>query len=165
MNKGQINHVFSFILITVVISATIFLSIKLTGALLTNTCDAEFVSVQRTIDEIARTYDTIGTKQNLEVLSACNAEFLCIFSQDWDGTTGLSALNVSSSAQSQLALAATIPRPKNNVFLVTGSEPIKEVSSQTKFITDGVLCLRAGGGRFYVHTEGHGRTVEISRPQ
>lgn len=161
-NHGQVNHVFSFILVTVVIVATIYLSITLMGVVEEKTCAAEISAAQRAINEIARSYDTVGTRQDVDVIAPCGTQYLCVFSQDWNGSV-TKPTGVSPSIQAQLITASRAPEPKTNVFL-TKDNTISELSAQPKFVTDEVLCVQVMAGHFTLHTEGRGRTISITKP-
>lgn len=166
MTRGQIQHVFSFILITLVIVATIYLSITLFGTLSNKTCQAEHVALERAMNELSRTYDSVGTKQDSEIIAPCGAEYLCIFSQDAEEgiIRGMLTLNVGVGIQEHLAIAASLQKPKPNVMVFEQGVPTQELTIVKFLPEDNALCIRASGGRFTIHTEGHGRTISVSIP-
>lgn len=158
--KGQIQHVFGFILVGIVIVVTVLLAIKLIGAMLNSSCEAQEKKLYNQLLEIGQTHDTFGTRQTVEVTNPCNAQLLCIFSQTTTPEE-IRSTDIPPGVREQLALAASVPAPKPNIFLVRDNV-ITELRTDQKFVTEGALCLPNSAGSFTFKTEGRGRTIHVS---
>lgn len=164
--RGQLEQIFTFFLVSIVIVATIYLGARFIGSLVDKGCEAELTKLRDVLQEIEQHYDTIGTRQTISLPTACKAESLCMFSQEEDPNTWAATTEqpISLAAYRQLEFAASVPAPKPNVFLIIDGA-IQELGIYEKLYPESLTCVPAQSGQFRIRTTGHGRTISITEAQ
>lgn len=161
--RGQIQQVFSFILIGIVIVATIYLSLRFFGVLQSSTCDAQTNKISSVLHEIEESYDTRGTRQTVEVSVACNAQALCFFPMQ--SSEAYSAASVSQTlagvGYQLLSVAEASQENRPNAYLVV-ENTIVELGVFPKITSENIHCVPSQNGRFLLHVEGTGRQAKIT---
>lgn len=159
--KAQVQHVFGFILIGIVIFSTLSLGLYFVLLLNNEGCVAKEHRLENKLLELSNTYDTYGTKQTISVSAPCAAEAICFINQDATASDMPPLTGVSGGIKKLLELAMDTPKPKPNVFLVR-DDSITEVGTITKINVDGgALCVKAQYGAFELRVEGRGRSILI----
>jgi len=82
MRLAQIQHIFGFILVGLVIVATVLLSVRLITNISDNACETEKSRLIQTLNEIQETYDTQGVRQEETIRVPCGAQAICFLGEE-----------------------------------------------------------------------------------
>lgn len=160
-NKAQIQQVFTFIFIAIVIVAILFVGIKSINGLMNKGCEVQEKKLMNAIEEILVTYDTYGTKQDITLPGACDATAICFFNNEADRLT-LSSDMISGSELAQIKNTV-----EGNIFLIQDGT-IKQLANSPKVNAtnlnggDRLFCVKNKGGIFNLRVEGQGKTILFS---
>lgn len=163
MNKGQMQQVFTFLFVAIVIVAILIVGGKSIGKLTNTGCSAQEDKLKNNIEEVLITYSTYGTKQKISLPAACNSDAICLFNNDATRNS-LTSNNIPKNIQSQIQ--STI---EGNIFLVQDNT-IKQIGNSNlvntkQSETDTLLCIKNTGGLFNLRVEGQGRKILFSEAQ
>ncbi len=161
MIRAQIQHVFGFILVSIVIIATVLLSVKLITNLSDTSCEAEKSQFIRALSEIQETYDTRGVRQEETLNIPCGAQAICFIGEEPNGGYITSSLSVAENTKVLLQQVAELDsETKNNIFLVQDGI-LEPLGNFEKITTNNIVCKQNRGGAKILF-EGTGFSVKVS---
>lgn len=169
--RGQLQHAFSFMLVAIVIVATLFLGATLINKTIIKGCEAQDQRLVRQLHEAFATYDSYGTRQTAEFSASCDAKVICFvpagtnaaaiktLSPPFADSSSAKAITTDERLQLSAAQEAEVGA---NVFLIRDGL-VKEIFDEPKIETAGpFLCVPSAGGIFYVKATGKGKTILLS---
>ena len=166
MKKAQLQQVFTFIIVAIVIATTLFFAIRMMGVIVGSSCEAQVTSLSERLQELSVSYSSRGTVQEARLQAACGSQTICYFPYTQTNSQGPIAgvpTGIQAQLQSSAALGAGDNRAPANVFLVEDNT-IRELGLFERIITqdNAVVCTQQQGGRFSLLFEGDGRSVKVS---
>jgi len=162
MKQAQIQHVFGFILVGIVIVATVLLSVRLVTNVSDTACETEKSRFAQTLREIQETYDTRGVRQEETIRIPCGAEAICFVGEEpQSGAYTTDNLPVSERTKVLLNQTAELEsETKDTVYLVQ-DDVLEPVGAFPKITNNNILCKENRGGA-QILFEGTGFGVEVS---
>ena len=166
MKKAQLQQVFTFILVAIVIITTLFFGIRMIGVITTSSCEAQIQTFSDRLEELTTSYTTRGTQQTTALRTPCGAQTICYFPAT-DVNLGDDPPGVSAGVVAQLQSSAELGTGSNtapaNVFIVEDNT-IREIGLFERITTDDnqIMCTQQSGGRFQLLFVGDGRQVSVS---
>lgn len=188
--KAQINQVFVWLIIALVIGATALFGVRSIGGLLEDKCSIDLIKFEEDLRDRTMLNNDFGSVHQ-EIFSApCDYSFVCFVDaraiEDAQATNnpGASYLDEEVLAEQPESLQPFIPFIKNsvsdgvpeNVFLFNDKDPvpsgyIREVrvgetreEVQQSYVGEySINCIQARSGRFTIIMEGLGRNTWIKQ--
>ncbi len=171
MVRGQIQHVFVFIMLIIIAGVVLLLGYKFIGGLLGQSCDVEKLEFMNGLEKALRDYASYGTHKTAAFDAPCNALQLCMvsasaFEKDSNGKFKKQTFAYPGNLIIQDAVADPNPESPTNLFLVYEkgvTEPIQLFAEKLDVAgTPKVVCVNATSGRFNLVFDGKGRTVVVT---
>ncbi len=171
MRRGQLQHVFAFIMMVLIAGAVLLLGYRFLAAIIPSACQADQLSFINSLRDDLSAYSSYGSVHHSAWSVPCKAAAVCFVDASVYGVPSSSGVYPGNSSfndpghpkiEDEVHLPST---PPANVFLVDQ----KGVAAPLPFFADKValkapsrtLCINATGGAFHAELDGGGRTVLI----
>ncbi len=170
MRRGQLQHVFAFIMMVLIAGAVLLLGYRFLAVIIPSACQADQLSFINSLRDDLSAYSSYGSVHHTAWSVPCKAAAVCFVDASAYGVPDASGVYPGSNSfhdqnqkiQDEVQNPST---PPANVFLV---DP-KGVATPLPFFADKValekplqsLCINASGGAFHAELDGGGRTVLI----
>ena len=157
-SRGQIQQVFPFLMVAIVVIATVFLGMKLFKGLSGTACDAsdaDFIAaLRRTLDENA----AYGSRNTVSVPAPCDAEEVCFVD-----TTAIASPGSAFTSDDPTITTVVRNGVRTNIFLKKESG-VMEAGFDQRIVIDSpdqYACFPVARGTFTFRVEGGGRFLTI----
>lgn len=156
MKKAQMQQMFIYIMVILVIGALILLAVQIIPKLFRQACGVEKTNFIKSLESDLNNNKNYGYKQNKVINTPCDYEEICFVNSSSttlpSGTDSIIKSEVASGTGYDVFL-------KNN----QGTEPILRMDNLA--VKGGpVICIPTQGGKFYIdmHSIGYGK-VEVAQ--
>lgn len=159
MKKAQVQQVFTYILVILVVGTILLLGLRAILNIMNKSCEVEEASFRKDLDRLLSRYSSYGNMGYEELRVPCDYEEICFINigecENIDNTVIKQECDVGTG---------------NNIFVKQGQLTIPlfaidnlEVKTEED---EGILCIEPRSNRYYFKLEGIGRgTVQISRDE
>lgn len=154
--KGQVQHVFIYLLTIIVVGLILLLGYKSIGGLMGQGCDVERATFASDLESKIESFSDYGDIHKKSLSTPCSFTTLCF-------------ANTSAIDENKHILFPNNPiiedsvwnGIEDNIFLVNDdvTEPVGFVSQIS--LSEDVLCIQSRGGKFYLRFEGLGKKTRI----
>jgi hypothetical protein len=171
MPHGQLQHVFTFIMMIVIAGVVLLLGYMFISRILGTQCETERMSLVTDLRKDLRSYSSYGSIHVVEFPATCGEAELCFVDATSFGKPDAGGIypgtSIASYANKVIEHEVKSPSmPPNNIFLVDD----KGVTAPLQLFGDKIaldnpaqpLCINATGGTFRVGFEGKGLTVLLT---
>jgi hypothetical protein len=162
--RGQIPQLFIFLMAILVIGATLFIGVKMFGALEQSACEANDAAFMRDLKALLDENSVYGNRNSVALKTPCDAIAICFVDAESLGNSAFSGNDTTISLSVRNAV-------QTNIFL-KGREKTVPVGYDERIIlgdpaapgqfADKDLCINAISGKFSFRTRGYGRYITIS---
>lgn len=171
MTKGQVKHMFTFIIAILVVGAIALIGTRMVGNLMEDSCNAKTITFKTQLQAAISNNNGYGTLVEETFSNPCGQELLCLVDVDVIAEQSESSLvfvNASPQAipdSARFIITQSIQdEVTQNIFLVQQDEiqAIGYAPQLTLNDTTDVLCISAQQGSFELIMHGKGRHTEVS---
>lgn len=155
--KASVQHIFTFLLIAIIIGLMFLVAIKLIPELMKNKCKTDEVIFSENIDSFIERYDSYGSTNIESMILPCNYDTICFVDKDVLGSSLSGNLN-------PMINQSVVENISYNIFLVEGyiAKPIA-YSEKIEVNSSGYICLQSIGARVDIKFIGKGNRVRIEK--
>ncbi len=159
MKKAEVQQVFTYILVILVVGAILILGLRSILNIMNKACDVDESSFKQEIERLLSANSRMGNLAYETIKVPCNYDELCFMTTDLDTTECSSIGNEMMKLECELGTG-------NNVFITKG-DTTTPLFSINNLVADNegheFFCVEPKSGRYYVKLEGIGRgQVQIS---
>lgn len=164
LRKGQIQLVFTFIILILVAGFLVILGYRFITGLQQDSCEAEKATFSTRVEGFFDRYDDYGSVHRESLRLPCDYRHICFVNNSvWrDGDEVNPAAEGFGSDSDEYNVIKTAEDVQNNIFIIGQfAEPIGFSEKVEVDRDENILCLEEAGGRVDVVFRGQGRTTLV----
>lgn len=171
MTKGQVKHMFTFIIAILVVGAIALIGTRMVGNLMEDSCNAKTITFKTQIEAAISNNNGYGTFVKETFSNPCGQELLCLVDTKTilePTDSELLFVNASSRAipdSARFIISQSVEdEVAQNIFLIQEDEiqAVGYAPQLTLNETTDVLCVSPQQGSFQLIMHGKGRHTEVS---